>query len=134
MKLLLVLVAFSNLVFAQAEFKGNLRGSSFPCSLQINQIYYTNNIETPENLRADVIASFDKDDHHLGQGEVFFFTIKPGARSNLYSGFAANQKDQINILTKPGSIALDIVESFSMKWWHTNHYDSAQCVNLKRVN
>ena len=75
-----------------------------------------------------------EDDHHLiSQVEELFFTIKPGARPHLLSGLGENQKDQINVLTKAGTNDLDDLESYAVKWLHGNHFHSAQCVNLNRV-
>jgi hypothetical protein len=133
MKVLITLLVFSNLAFAQTEFKGNLKGTSKPCSLHIQQVYFADNIEKPENLRADVMASLEDDHHHISHGEEFFFTIRPTTRPNLFSGIADNQKDQLNVITKSGSLALEVVDSYAVKWWHVNHFHSAQCVNLKRV-
>ena len=133
MKFLFSLFVFSNLVLAHTEFKGNLKGTAQPCSLHVEQIYYVDNIEKPENLRADVMASLEDDHHHISHGEEFFFTIKPTARPNLFSGTADNQKDQLNVITKAGSLGLEIIDSYAVKWWHVNHFHSAQCVNLKRV-
>jgi hypothetical protein len=133
MKFLFPLFVFSNLAFAHTEFKGNLKGTAQPCSLHVEQIYYVENIEKPENLRADVMASLEDDHHHISHGKEFFFTIKPTARPNILSGIADNQKDQLNVITKAGSLALDVVDSYAVKWWHVNHFHSAQCVNLKRV-
>ncbi len=133
MKVLISLLIFSNLAFARTEFIGNIKGTSQPCSLHIEQVYYIDNIETPENLRADVMASLENDHHQISHGEEFFFTIKPASRPNLFSGSADNQKDQLNVITKAGSLGLEIVDSYAVKWWHVNHFHSAQCVNLKRV-
>ncbi len=133
MKVLISLLVFSNLAFAHTEFKGNIKETSQPCSLHIKQVYFADNIEKPENLRADVMASLEDDHHHISHGEEFFFTIKPTARPNILSGIADNQKDQLNVITKAGSLALDVVDSYAVKWWHVNHFHSAQCVNLKRV-
>jgi hypothetical protein len=132
MKVLISLLVFSNLAFASTEFRGNIKGKSQPCSLQIEQVYYVDNIEKPENLRADVTASLE-DDHHISQMEEFYFTIKPASRPNLFSGIADNQKDQLNVITKAGSLGVEIVDSYAVKWLHGSHFHSAQCVNLKRV-
>jgi len=133
MKVLISLLFFSNVAFAHIAFNGNIKGTSQSCSLHIEQVYFADNIEKPENLRADVMASLEGDDHHISHGDEFFFTIKPASRPNLFSGIADNQKDQLNVITKAGSLELEIVESYAVKWWHLNHFHSAQCVNLKRV-
>lgn len=133
MKILIGLLVFSNLAFAHSEFVGTIKGSSRPCSLHIEQIYYAHNVEKPENLRADVVASLENDEHHITQGEEFMFTIKPQSRANLLSGIGANGKDQINVLTRAGTAALDVVDAYAVKWLHGSHFHSAQCVNLKRV-
>lgn len=133
MKTLIGLLIFSNFAFSHSEFAGNIKGTSNPCSLRVEQVYFVDNLERPENLRADVVASLHDDDHHIARGEEFFFTIKLGSRPNIFSGLGSNQKDQINVLTKAGSTALNIVESYAVRWLHISHYHSAQCVNLKRV-
>lgn len=132
MKLFLSLLVFSNLAMAHVEFKGQLKGTSLPCSLHIEQVYYLNNVETPENLRVDIVASLEDDHHHAAHGEEFFFTIQPSARANVFSGIGANQKDQINVVAK-NAADLNTMDAFAVKWWHVNHFHSAQCVNLKRV-
>jgi hypothetical protein len=133
MKLLIALLVFSNLASAQIEYEGRIRGTSKPCSLRIDQIYYENNNQQPENLRADIVASLEDEHHHLSHVEEFFFTIKLGSRPYLFSGLGANQKDQINVLTKAGTTDLNNVDSYAIKWLHGNHFHSAQCVNLNRV-
>ena len=133
MKIFLSMLFISNVALAHSEFVGTLKGTNLPCSVHIEQIYYVDNIEKPENLRADIVASL-QDDHHLGaHGEEFLFTVQPSARADVLSGMGSNQKDQINVLRKAGSSALDVLESFAVKWWHVNHFHSAQCKNLKRV-
>jgi hypothetical protein len=133
MKLIMSLLVFTNFVFASTEFKGTIKGTSNPCSLNIVQVYYVDNIEKPENLRADVMASLEAEDHHISRGDEFFFTIKPGSRSNLFSGIATNQKDQLNVITKAGTLGLETLDFYAVKWLHGTHFHSAQCLNLKRV-
>ena len=133
MKIFLALIAFSNLVFAQSEYKGNIKGSSLSCTLRIEQVYFIDNIEMIENLRADIVALLEDDHHHISSSEEFFFTVKLGARPNLFSGTGENQKDQINLLVTPGQTGLNSIESYALKWLHGNHFHSSQCVNLKRL-
>lgn len=133
MKILITLIAFTHLTFAQTELKGTIKNSGQPCSLHIQQIYYIDNIETPENIRADVIASLEDDNHNISHEKEFFFTLKPASRQNLFSGVADNQKDQLNVLTRSGTLGFDLVDSYAVKWWHVNHFHSAQCVNLQIV-
>lgn len=131
MKSLLALLVFTNVAFAHTEFRGNLKGNSLPCSLIVQQVYYAGNVERPENLRLDVLATILGDDHHIAHGEEFFFTVMPVDRPNLLSGIGQNQRDQINVMTATNS--LDSINAFAVKWWHVNHFHSAQCVNLRRV-
>lgn len=135
MKLAFALIFFSSLAIAHGhkEFKGNLKGTSLPCTLHIEQIYYIDNIETPENLRADIEVILENDHHHSEHGEEFIFTIAPTNHSNIFSGLGDNQKDQINLIVKDNSVELSDPNFFAVKWWHINHFHSAQCVNLKRV-
>ncbi len=133
MKLLIVLLLFSSLALAQIEFKGNIKGTAKPCSLLVQQVYYMNNIETAENLRADVMVSLEDDDQHISREQDFFFTIKAAGRPSLFSGVASNQKDQLNVMSTAGSVGLAALDFYAIKWWHLNHFHSAQCVNLKRV-
>ncbi len=133
MKFLLSLLVFSSVALAQTEFRGNIKGTNKPCSLQVQQVYYVDNIEKPENLRADVKASLENDEHLVSNAEEFFFTLRPASRANLFSGTAENKKDQLNVFTKEGAPAFESVVSFALKWWHVNHFHSAQCVNLKNV-
>jgi hypothetical protein len=91
MKLLIFILVFSGWAFAQVNYKGNIKGKSKPCLLSIQQVYYVDNIEVPENLRADVVASLEDEHHQMFHGAEFFFTIRPATRPNLFSGVADNQ-------------------------------------------
>ncbi len=133
MKVFLSLLVFSTVGLAQTEFRGTVKGTTKPCSLQVQQIYYVDAVEKPENLRADVKASLQNDEHLASNAEEFFFTLRPASRANLFSGTAENKKDQLNVFTKAGAPAFKSVISYALKWWHVNHFHSAQCVNLKNV-
>lgn len=132
MKFFFLLISLSTFANAQTEFKGTLKGSSLPCSLNIQQVYYANNVQRPENLRLDVVAVVEDEHHLIAHGEELFFTVGPGARQDILSGVGSNGKDQINIIRKTPS--LESIDSYAVKWLHTNHFHSAQCVGLKRVN
>lgn len=141
MKFVLAFLFISANAFAHTHmsFEGNLKNSAAPCTLHIEDIYYINNIETSENLRADVFVSLTDDHGHhhklnILHSDEFNFTVKKGSRDHLFVGIAQNQKDQINILEKNNSTGLlEELDFYAIKWWHVNHYHSAQCVNLKRV-
>lgn len=130
---ILGLISFN--VFAHEHLVGTIKGSNLPCSLEIEQIYYLNNVETKENLRADVVVSLE-DEHHnhkaVAHGDEFLFTIAPSANPLMLTGKGSNNKDQVNVFTKDGS--LKTISSFAVKWLHTNHFHSAQCVNLKHAD
>ena len=121
--------------FAHTTFIGTVKGTGVPCSLEIEQTYFENNIETPANFRAEIAVSLvDGDDHGHGEGnhdDHFDFTISPSGKPNMFSGVAANKTDLINILVAPGTPGLSAPTAFSMKWLHGNHYHTAQCLNLK---
>lgn len=129
--LVLALLLISANAFAHTVFVGTIKGTTIPCSLEIEQTYFENNIESAENFRADIHVSLESDGHgHLKHGEEFHFTVKPTNKAQILSGLAANQLDTINVLTAPGSQKLDAPVSFALKWMHINHYHTAQCLNL----
>lgn len=126
---------FSVNAFAHTEYVGTVKGTNAPCVFEVEQTYYENNIETPENFRADVAVSLeDGDDHDHGtedHGDELTFTVKPSAMANIFSGFGANQKDQINVLVAANTKGLEAPTAVAIKWLHGNHFHTAQCINLK---
>lgn len=118
--------------FAHEAFVGTLKGSGEPCTLEIEEIYFENQIETPENFRAVVAVGlheeeeFNKDDHE----HELLFVLKPSGKPNILSGVGDNQKDLLNVLVANGSMGLEAPVSFAIKWLHGNHYHTAQCLNL----
>lgn len=130
MKYLILLSFFTEMAFAHALFRGNLKGTDLPCSIEIEEVYYLNNIETPANLRVDVIASLEDDHDH---GDDFFFTLKPTGRADLFSGLGDNGRDQLNLIINNGIPDFSDLNLYALKWWHINHFHSAQCVNLSHV-
>ena len=123
--------------FARIEYVGTIKGSSTPCALEIEQTYFENNIETPENFRADIAVSLEaSDDNHINDksGNEFHFTVKPSGKPQILSGLGSNQQDSVNVLTSPGSVGLQAPVAFAIKWLHGNHFHTAQCLNLKLVD
>lgn len=119
---------------AHTAYIGSLKATGEPCVLEIEQTYYENNSETPENFRADIVIGLDAHDDHLkGAGEVAF-TIKPSGKPQVLSGVGENQKDLINVLTAVGSNGLESPVSYAVKLSHGGHFDTAQCLNLKLAN
>lgn len=134
MKLIPALSVFLSLnAFAHVEYVGTIKGSTEPCSLEIEQTYFENNSDRPEDFRADVSVHLEDGDDHDKHGDSLDFTVKPSANPLVLNGVAANQKDQINILRKDLN-GLNTPVSFALKWWHINHYHSIQCLNLKAVD
>lgn len=116
--------------FAQIQFDGAVKGTNKRCSLQIVQTWYENNVNQPQNFRADVVATLEDNHHASAQGEVLYFRIAPTANPTILSGYAQNQKDIINVVRGAGANDL---QAYAVKWWHQNHFHSAQCLNLRRV-
>jgi hypothetical protein len=114
--------------FAHTEYVGTLKGTNSPCVFQVEQTFYENNIESPENFRAEVAVNLD--DGH-GHQSGFTFLVKPSANLNIFSGLGVNQKDQINILVAANSKELESPVTVAIKWLHGNHFHTAQCINLK---
>nr|BDT27215.1 hypothetical protein BHI3_06810 [Bacteriovorax sp. HI3] len=127
--LALALLASAN-VMAHVEFVGTIKGGTEPCSLEIEQTYFENNSNRPEDFRAEVVVHLEADDHnHLKHNEEHTFIIKPGANALVLNGVGSNQKDQLNVLRQDQNSFIPV--SFAMKWLHINHYHTVQCVNLK---
>ena len=138
-KILLVLSSLFMSVnaFAYTEYVGTIKGSNTPCVLEIEQIYFENNIEAPENFRADIAVSLEaSDDNHINDkhGNEFHFTVKPSGKPQILSGLGSNQQDSVNVLTSVGSTGLQAPVAFAIKWLHGNHFHTAQCLNLKLVD
>ncbi len=128
-----MLTSLSHAALAHDVYQGTLKGSNLPCTLEIDQVYYENNIETPENLRADIVVSLE-DSHHkmAGHGEEFSITVKLSSDPLIYTGVGSNQKDQVNLVTTDGTFKT--LSLYAVKWMHFTHFHSAQCLNLKYVN
>lgn len=121
---------FSTTVLAHSSFVGTIKNSGAPCSIEVEQSYYENNIETPENFRADVVVSLSDGDDNVNNR----FTIKPSGKPQILSGVGENQKDLVNVLTSVGSTGLETPVSFALKWLHGSHYHTAQCLNLVKTD
>lgn len=130
----LIFVSFSATAFAHTAFVGTVKGTGEACVLEVEETYYENNIETPENFRADVAVSLDDGDDHLKHEGELTFTIMPSGKPQILSGVGENQKDLINVLTAVGSTGLEAPVSFSIKWLHGTHYHTAQCLNLVKAD
>lgn len=135
-KSIIVLAALiSTNAFAHLTYTGVTKDTGVPCSLEIEQTFFENNIENHANFRAAIAVSLvDGDDHgHGGHGhdDHFDFLISPSGKPNMFSGVGSNAKDQINVLVAPGSAYLSAPIAFSIKWLHGNHFHTAQCLNLK---
>lgn len=130
--LILCLLVSTN-ALAHTQFVGTIRGSTEPCSLEIEQTYFENNSNRPEDLRAEVRVRLEADDHnHLKHNEEHVFIIRPGANPLILNGLGSNQKDQLNVLRQDQNSLTPV--SFAMKWLHINHYHTVQCVDLKLVH
>lgn len=125
-------ILFSVNAFAHTVYVGKVKGTNAPCEFEVEQTYFENNIETPENFRAEVAVSLTDGDHGSDKhGDELTFLVKPSAMPNIFSGFGSNQKDQINVLVAANTLGLDAPVAVSLKWLHGNHYHTAQCVELK---
>ena len=135
-KFLIALCALllSHSLMAHTVFVGTLKGTNHPCSLEVEQFYYENNVESPENFRADVAINLKDGHNHFNHSELLTFSIKPSGKPQVLSGVGANQKDLINVLTASGSMGLDSPVSFAVKWLHGNHYHTDQCLNLVKAD
>lgn len=130
----LIFLSISTTAFAHTAFVGTVKGTGAVCVIEIEQTYYENNIETPENFRADVAVSLDDGDDHLKDEGELTFTIKPSGKPQILSGVGENQKDLINVLTSVGSTGLEAPVSFALKWLHGTHFHTAQCLNLVKAD
>lgn len=129
-------LCFSVNAFSSTVFIGSVKGTGVPCTLEIEQTYFEDNIEIAENFRAEIAISLeDGDDHkNLKHEDEMIFIVKPSAKPNIFSGVGANQLDQVNLLVTPGTIGVESPVAVSIKWLHGNHYHTAQCLNLKPVD
>jgi hypothetical protein len=132
------IVAIISILFAfaaQAQtFQGNLRNSQNPCFLEVVQTYFENNNETAENFKADVILKFKDSHHHVaGNWEELHFTVATAVDSANLTGLGSNNRDQVNIFRTQRSASIGDITGYAARWWHINHFHSAQCQNLKRV-
>ena len=130
----LIFLSISTTAFAHTAFVGTVKGTGAVCVIEIEQTYYENNIETPENFRADVAVSLDDGDDHLKHEGELTFAIKPSGKPQILSGVGENQKDLINVLTSVGSTGLEAPVSFALKWLHGTHFHTAQCLNLVKAD
>ena len=130
----LCVLSISQTLQAHTVFVGTLKGSNHTCSLEIEQTYYENNIETSENFRAEVAVNLEDGHNHFNQCDLLTFSLKPSGKPQILSGVGANQKDLINVLTTVGSIGLESPVSFAVKWLHGNHYHTDQCLNLVKAD
>lgn len=132
---MMLLASLSFNAFAHDVYQGTIKGTTRPCTLEVDQVYYENNVETPANLRADIVISFEDAHHHkmmgVSHGEELFFTVKPSANPLVLNGLAQNKQDQVNLFTADGT--LKTLSMYAVKWLHGNHFHSAQCVNLQYV-
>lgn len=129
MRLSLVLLVLTSTLSVEAatHFTGTVKGTGKNCELEIVQTYFENNVETPENFKADIAVTIEDGDV---SGHKISFMVKAGARPQFFSGVGENQKDMINILTTAGSKNLENPTAYSLKWWHINHFHTGQCQNL----
>jgi hypothetical protein len=137
MKNLAILLTLTTLnAFAHTEFVGNIKGTSELCFLHLEQVYYETNVESPENLRANIAISFGEEDPHhknVSHGEELFFTIKPTQNVLVFNGVGTNLKDEVDVLRNQDSKDFEELVSFVVKTWHVNHFHSIECLNLKRI-
>jgi hypothetical protein len=120
-------------VQAHTEYAGKVKGTNLDCALHIDQTYFVNGEETPANFRADVTVVLQDDHHGASHGLELAFTIAPGANPSVLTGLGTNQRDQVNVFQKAGSLGVEDLQSYAAKWIHINHFHSAQCLNLKKV-
>jgi hypothetical protein len=122
------LALFAVNAHAETVFVGKVKNTEIPCSLRIVHTYYLNQIETPENFRADVVAEIE-DDHKENHGTEIVLTVAP-LKAGVMSGVGANGKDQMNVFVPNDASDLSAPTAYAVKWWHINHYHGAQCLGL----
>ena len=108
-------------------FQGKVRISGRPCTLEILRTYF-DFYERPEDFRADVRITVSDEIH--GHMEEFFFKLAPTNRVNVFTAMGEGQTNQMNLFIAPGRSGFSHFTHYAVRWWHVNHFHSAQCVDL----
>jgi len=104
--------------------------SGFTLVATIQRTYFIDEVETAANFRADVVIEFQERAHGRNSTETMDFTLAPAARPNTFSGTAG--RDTLNVVVAPATQGLEAAQSYAVRYMHGNHFDSAQCLNLRQ--
>ncbi len=97
------------------------------CALYITDVGFTGPEQTQDQFYAVVETSYTH-----GSDRPAAITISFNSKNNsILSGLGQNQKDQIAVMTEPGSQDLMKAKSFNLRWFHNNHFDNFRCGQLK---
>lgn len=97
------------------------------CALYVTDVGFTGPEETADQFYAVILTSYTHGEDQPDPITVMFNQQDP----SILTGFGANQKDQVALFTESGSQDLAKVKSFSLRWFHHNHFDNFRCTQLK---